>query len=115
MEDIKNNLKYFYLRAKSTIMPTKIVNFEDIQNMESEDRVISPPEMLIPEGEYKDCEKGFGSRKTTVRVMTTPHGFYVKPKKDSRLSEICYESAFGFGLSGSGFNEDRVVYYPNCA
>ena len=112
MDDIKKNLKYMYLRAKSTILPTKKTDFIT-ENPETKDRIINPPEFFIPDGEYKEIEKGFGSRKTSIRVMTTPHGFYVKPTDNGQLFEISYESSFGFGLSCNGFDPERVVYYPN--
>ena len=113
MDNIRNNLKYIYYRAKSTLLPQKIHDFEKIRDPESNNRIIDPPKSLIPNGEYKEVERGFGSRKTTVKVMKTSHGYYMKPKKDEKLFEACYEGSFGFGLGCSGFDPERVVYYPS--
>ena len=96
----------------SRILPSHYNNFDDLYNTESSCRIINPPPQLIPDGEYKDVEKGFGSRKTTVRVMETPYGFYMKPKKDNQLFEACYEGTFQFGFGCNEFDPERIVYYP---
>ena len=110
MINLSKIMSYVLCRTSSTILPSKYINFSDIHNMESKCRIVNPPSQLIPEGEYKDVVKGFGSRKTTVRVMKTPHGFYVKPKE--KLFEVSYESTFHFGMGCHGFDPERVVYYP---
>jgi len=113
MDNIYKNIKYIYYRAKSTLLPQKISDFENIRDPESNNRIVDPPKLLIPDGEYNEVERGFGSRKTIVKVMKTSHGYYMKPKEDNKLFEACYEGSFGFGISCSGFDAERVVYYPS--
>lgn len=111
MEDLKKGSKYIFTRICSTILPSKYNDISEI-NPETKCRIVDPLSQLIPKGDYKEVEKGFGSRTTTVRVMETSHGFYMKPKEDAKLFEACYENTFHFGLSCKDFDPERVVYFP---
>lgn len=75
-------------------------------------RIFNPPTTLINTEDMKSATIKISDEEAVkIKYLQTKHGIYVK------LSEpVCngsVEHAFGFGSACSGFNPDKIVYYPN--
>lgn len=103
----KTALEQFYKNDKlyrDTLCVDKI-DFSDVR------RVLNPPTTLINTNNMETKIIKIFDKKAKVKYLETKHGIYVQllePVYDSNV-----ESAFGFGLCCSGFDPNKIVYYPN--
>jgi hypothetical protein len=84
----------------------------DFSNVDifSRNRIIEPPKYLIPEGKYESMTTFIAEKPIPINVMSSSHGYYVKPSKQVVCAN--FEHAFGFGCAGIGYTSNRVVFYP---
>lgn len=105
-----NTLRYLKSRVLSTVNGTKS-EFKKV-NLHSHHRILNPPKLLVPNGEFKQVDNvKIGSKNVTLQIMETDHGYYVKP--DKKIYDSHFERIFGFGVCCNGFSKDRVVFYPS--
>jgi hypothetical protein len=82
-----------------------VLDFQDVR------RVLNPPTTLINPENMTQTTIKIADKEAKIKYLSTNHGIYVKllePIYDGNV-----ESAFGFGLGCSGFDPDKIVYYPN--
>ena len=105
-----NTFQYLKSRGQSFLFGEKS-EFNKV-NLHSHRRILNPPKLLIPNGEFKQVDNvKIGSQNVTLHVMESDHGYYVKPDKKTYNSH--FERVFGFGVCCNGFSKDRVVFYPS--
>lgn len=109
MEHVGNFAKYIVRRTWSTMNHSKPLKYG--LDLLSGNRVINPPNFLVPVGEYKPNTVKFSRYNVKVGMMETSHGTYVRPLEPVPCAQ--FEWAFGFGCGNVGYTKNRVVYIPS--
>lgn len=73
-------------------------------------RIINPPLFFVNDNDFVDTVINTSGHPVKFKVAETSHGIYLKPQE--RVYCANFEMRFGFGLGCSGFDPNRVVYYP---
>ena len=105
---LANTFHYLKKRGQSVFAENRTLKAIGYHSLE---RILNPPNILIPSDEFIEQQVRIGSNDVTIKVLETSHGYYVKPKH--KVYSGGFERMFGFGLGCDGFSEDRVVYYPH--
>jgi len=105
---LANTLNYLKKRGQSLFAEKRTL---ETIGYHSSERILNPPNMLIPSGDFEEQTVRIGSHDVTIKVLESKHGYYVKPTHEQNCSN--FERMFGFGLSCDGFDTERVVYYPH--
>ena len=93
----------YKLRENPTIKP---IDVDDNR------RILNPPLFFVNNNDFVENEINISIGKPVkVFVAKTSHGVYIKPYEQVYNSQ--FEYMFGFGLCCSGFDPNRVVYYPS--
>ncbi len=65
------------------------------------------PHVVAPDGEYTAVSVNFSGEPTTLNVMETCYGYYVKPTE--RHYKYGFEDLFGLGAGCAGYNPNECV------
>ncbi len=63
--------------------------------------------LKAPDGDYADVPVKFSNETTTLKVLETCYGYYVKPTE--RHYKYDFENFFGFGPGCLGYNPNECV------